>query len=187
MSVEIFYVKYFNGLGMKYFNGFSLENEEELFSDYLEEHNYNVSGFSYGAQRAFEYVYHSQTRIDRLILISPAFFQTQKPSFIRTQLRYFEANKESYVKQFLENVAYPSTQSLKKYLTIGTKEELNALLNYVWDEKKIKEVLNRGTTIEVFIGDEDKIIDSKEAIHFFQEISTLYIIKKSGHLLEHTL
>jgi len=187
MSVEIFYVKYFNGLGMKYFNGFSLENEEELFSDYLEEHNYNVSGFSYGAQRAFEYVYHSQTRIDRLILISPAFFQTQKPSFIRTQLRYFEANKESYVKQFLENVAYPSTQSLKKYLTIGTKEELNALLNYVWDEKKIKEVLNRGTTIEVFIGDEDKIIDSKEAINFFQEISTLYIIKKSGHLLEHTL
>ena len=170
---------------MKYFNGFSLENEERLFSDYLEKHDYSVSGFSYGAQRAFEYVYHSQTRIDRLILISPAFFQTQKPSFIRTQLRYFEVNKESYVKQFLENVAYPSTQSLEKYLNIGTKEELNALLSYIWDEKKIKEVLNKGIIIEVFIGDEDKIIDSKEAINFFQEISTLYIIKKSGHLLEH--
>jgi len=170
---------------MKYFNGFSLENEEELFSDYLEEHDYNVSGFSYGAQRAFEYVYQSQTRIDRLILISPAFFQTEKPSFIRTQLRYFEANRESYVKQFLQNVAYPSKISLNNYLNLGTKEELHALLSYVWNEEKIKEVLKRGTSIEVFIGDEDKIIDSKEAITFFRELSTLYIIKKSGHLLEH--
>jgi len=170
---------------MKYFNGFSLENEEELFATYLEKGDYTVSGFSYGAQRAFEYVYQSQTRIDRLILISPAFFQTQKPSFIRTQLRYFEANKESYVKQFLQNVAYPSKLSLNNYLNLGTKEELHALLSYVWDEKKIKDVLKRGTSIEVFIGDKDKIIDSKEAITFFRELSTLYIIKKSGHLLEH--
>ena len=170
---------------MKYFNGFSLENEEELFATYLEEGNYTVSGFSYGAQRAFEYVYQSQTRIDKLILISPAFFQTQKPSFIHTQLRYFEANRESYVKQFLQNVAYPSKLSLNNYLNLGTKEELHALLSYVWDEEKIKEVLKRGTIIEVFIGDEDKIIDSKEAITFFRELSTLYIIKKSGHLLEH--
>ena len=44
--------------------------------------------------RAFEYVYHFTTqRIDTLILISPAFFQTEKPSFIRTQLRYFEAGQ----------------------------------------------------------------------------------------------
>ena len=170
---------------MKYFNGFSLENEEELFATYLEKGDYTVSGFSYGAQRAFEYVYQSQTRIDRLILISPAFFQTQKPSFIRTQLRYFEANKESYVKQFLQNVAYPSKLSLNNYLNLGTKEELHGLLSYVWDEEKIKEVLKRGTSIEVFIGNEDKIIDSKEAITFFRELSTLYIIKKSGHLLEH--
>jgi len=170
---------------MRYFNGFSLKNEEELFSTYLEEGEYTVSGFSYGAQRAFEYVYHSQTRIDKLILLSPAFFQTQKPSFTRTQLRYFEANKNSYVEQFLQNVAYPSKISLNKYLNIGTEKALNALLSYVWDEKKIKEVLNKGITIEVFIGDEDKIIDSKEAIHFFRELSTLYIIKKSGHLLEY--
>jgi len=170
---------------MKYFNGFSLANEEKLFSAYVEEGDYTVSGFSYGAQKAFEYTYQSQTRIDRLILLSPAFFQTQKPSFTRTQLRYFDGNKDSYVKQFLENVAYPSTESLEKYLHIGRKEELNALLSYIWDEKKIKEVLSRGTTIEVFIGDKDKIIDSKETINFFRELSTLYIIKKSGHLLEH--
>ena len=63
----------------KYFNGFSLQNEEELFSEYLLQSELCVAGFSYGAQKAFEYVYKSKERIDRLILLSPAFFQTQKP------------------------------------------------------------------------------------------------------------
>ena len=93
---------------MIYFNGFSLQNEKELFAPYLVDSDYCVAGFSYGAQQAFEYVYHAKERIDRLILLSPAFFQTQKPSFIRTQLRYFEAGQEAYVKQFLANVSYPS-------------------------------------------------------------------------------
>ncbi|PTB83922.1 hypothetical protein C9926_00340 [Sulfurovum lithotrophicum] len=169
---------------MKYFNGFSLEGEEKYFSDYVDQSDYTVTGFSYGAQKAFEYVYRTHTRIDRLILISPAFFQTQKSSFIRTQLRYFEAGKEAYVKQFLKNVAFPSTLSLERYLKVGTKEELEALLSYVWDINKIEEVLQRGITIEVFIGNKDKIIDSNEALSFFTKNTTVYTIKNSGHLLE---
>jgi len=169
---------------MKYFNGFSLTGEEVFFSNYLDKSDYTVSGFSYGAQQAFEHVYHTDTRIDRLILLSPAFFQTQKPSFIRTQLRYFEAGKVSYVKQFLANVASPSNLSLEEYLKVGTKKELESLLTYVWDKQKIKEVLARGTTIEVFLGDKDKIIDNKETLAFFKDITTIYTIKKSGHLLE---
>ena len=169
---------------MKYFNGFSLKNEEACFSNYIDSNHNAVVGFSYGAQQAFEYVYTTQSRVDRLILLSPAFFQTQKPSFIRTQLRYFEAGQEAYVKQFLENIAYPSSLSLDTYLNIGTKEALEALLSYIWDEDKIKEVLSRGTTIEVFIGDKDKIVDSKESIAFFKNLSTLYTIKDAGHLLE---
>ncbi len=101
---------------MNYFHGFSLQNEEELFSQYLINSDYCVAGFSYGAQQAMEYVYHSKKRIDRLILLSPAFFQMQKPSFIRTQLRYFEAGQEAYVKQFLANVTYPSSLDLSNYL-----------------------------------------------------------------------
>ncbi|MCO4845441.1 MAG: pimelyl-ACP methyl ester esterase BioV [Sulfurovum sp.] len=168
---------------MKYFNGFSLQNEEELFAPYLINSDYSVAGFSYGAQQAFEYVYHSKERIDRLILLSPAFFQTQKPSFIRTQLRYFEAGKEAYVKQFLSNVAYPSKQDLSCYLQVETKEALEALLTYQWDNQKIQELIDRGITIEVFIGEEDKIIDSEKALKFFTSTCTTYILKKSGHLL----
>jgi len=169
---------------MKYFNGFSLTKEEALFSEYLDHSDYTVSGFSYGAQQAFEYAYTSTQRIDKLILLSPAFFQTEKPSFVRTQLRYFKAGEKAYIKQFLENVAYPSQTHLGKYLHIGKKEALESLLSYVWDKQKIKEVLARGTTIEVFLGEEDKIIDSKETLSFFKNIATVYTIKKSGHLLE---
>ncbi len=169
---------------MKYFNGFSLQHEEKLFSSYLIESDYCVAGFSYGAQQALEYVYDSKVRIDRLILLSPAFFQTHKPSFIRTQLRYFEAGQEAYVKQFLANITYPSSFDLSDYLKVGTIEELDALLTYIWDEEKIKEILDRGTTIEVFFGKKDKIIDAQAAFDFFSPLSTTYFIKDAGHLLQ---
>ena len=167
---------------VNYFNGFSLNGEEILFEHYLTERKYCVSGFSYGAQQALEYAYKSTERIDRLILFSPAFFQTQKKSFIRAQLRYFDTDREAYVKQFLENITYPSYVDLKPYLKIGSKEELHALLTYVWEEKKILSLLNRGITIEVFMGSKDKIVDTSEALKFFTKTTT-YLIKNSGHLL----
>lgn len=168
---------------MTYFSGFSLQADKELFSDYLIDSMYCVAGFSYGAQQAFEYVYQSNTRIDRLILLSPAFFQTQKPSFIRSQLRYFEAGQEAYVKQFLANTVCPSSVDLSEYLRVGTKEELEALLSYTWDARKIQEVLDRGITIEVFLGEEDKIIDAQQAFDFFRPLTVTYFIKHVGHVL----
>ena len=167
---------------MKYFHGFSLQREDKLFDAYLSRNLYSVAGFSYGAQQALEYVYHSTKRIDRLILFSPAFFQTQKSSFVRTQLRYFDTDKEAYVKQFLKNVAYPSDIDLTAYLHEGSKEELHALLGYVWEAKKIETILSRGTTIEVFMGAKDKIVDTEEARKFFTQ-TTNYIVKNAGHLL----
>lgn len=169
---------------MKYFNGFSLQNEEQYFGEYLVDSDLVVAGFSYGAQQAFEYVYSTAERVDRLILLSPAFFQRQKPSFIRTQLRYFQSGKEAYVKQFLENVPFPSQHDLTACLNTGTQEELEALLAYEWDTEKIKKVINRGIVVEVFLGSEDKIIDADAAFEFFAECTTTYFIKGAGHLLK---
>ena len=169
---------------MKYFNGFSLQNEEDLFTEYLTDDTCTVAGFSYGAQQAFEYAYASKTRIDRLILLSPAFFQMQKASFRRTQLRYFEAGQEAYVKQFLDNVSYPSDVNLAPYLSIGTKDELDALLSYVWEEEKIQILLEKGITIEVFLGEKDKIINIKDAHAFFSKQCTTYSMKNCGHILK---
>ncbi len=168
---------------MRYFNGFSLKGEESLFKDYLIDSDFTVAGFSYGAIRAFEEVYNSKIRVDRLILLSPAFFQNHKKSFIRTQLRYFKLDRGSYIKEFLKNIAYPSDIKLSSYLSNGTLDELEYLLLYKWKEDRILEVIKRGVTIEVFIGGKDKIIDSKIAFNFFSKITTTYLLKDKGHIL----
>ena len=169
---------------MKYFNGFSLEGEEGFFKEHLINSDYCVAGFSYGAQKAFEYVHNSSERIDRLILISPAFFQNHKKSFIKTQLRYFKADKEAYRKVFLENVAYPSTTSLEAHLVDGSYDELNDLLSYIWDKEKIEALLERGVIIEVFMGDADKIVDAEKSFEFFSALVPVYLFKEKGHLLQ---
>lgn len=168
---------------MKYFSGFSLQGEENFFSDILIDTDMCIAGFSYGAQKALEYAFASKERIDRLILISPAFFQTQKPSFIRAQLKYFEADKKSYIDLFLQNTAHPSSIDLCSYLHFGSKEELKMLLNYTWDKRKIQTLLDKGITIEVFLGSNDKIIDANAAWLFFSPLVTTYFVKDAGHLL----
>jgi pimeloyl-ACP methyl ester carboxylesterase len=169
---------------MRYFNGFSLIGEEIFFKEQLIKSDFAVAGFSYGAIKAFEYVYETSNRVDRLILLSPAFFQNHKRSFIRTQLRYYRANEEAYREQFLENVAYPSRIDLRAYLEKGTIDELEALLSYHWDRDKIKAVLGRGVTIEVYIGEEDKIVNADKSFEFFKELVPCYFIKGVGHLLQ---
>jgi len=169
---------------MKYFNGFSLSKEESFFKDQLIDSNYCIAGFSYGAQKAFEYVYNSTERIDRLILLSPAFFQNHKKSFIKTQLRYYKADAKAYTKQFLKNVSYPSDVELESYLSSGTVTELESLLTYTWDAEKILELKERGVTIEVFMGEEDKIVDASKSFEFFSTLVTTYLVKTKGHLLQ---
>jgi pimeloyl-ACP methyl ester carboxylesterase len=168
---------------MIYFNGFALKDEEKFFQEYTIDSDFSVVGFSYGSQRAFEYAYNSANRIDRLILLSPAFFQNHKKSFIRTQLRYFKLDQKSYTEQFLKNISYPSTINLYNYLDVGKYRELESLLSYTWDRDRILELIDRGVTIEVFIGGDDKIVDSKKSFEFFSNITTTYLLKDKGHLL----
>ena len=169
---------------MKYFNGFSLKGEEVFFKEQFIENDFTVAGFSYGATKAFDYAYNSKERIDRLILLSPAFFQNHKKSFVRTQLRYYKADEEAYTEQFLKNVAYPSPIKLDEYLSQGTAEELEGLLSYKWNKEKLLELVNRGVRIEVFIGSEDKIVDAQKSFEFFSELVPCYFVKGVGHLLE---
>ena len=167
----------------RYFSGFCFDNESELFDEYIELNDFTISGFSYGAIKAFESVYNSQKRVDKLQLFSPAFFQTQDAKFKRTQLMYFKKDAIAYCENFLKNVISPINKDISKYFKLGTKEELEELLNYEWSEEKLQELVNRGTKIEVFIGGVDKIIDSQKAKDFFVNFATVYYIKEKGHLL----
>lgn len=174
---------------MKFFSGFCLKGEEELFSDYLIDNDFTVSGFSYGAIKAFEYVLNSKKRVDTLQLFSPAFFQTKDKKFKRMQVMYFQKDEKTYCDNFLENSVYPynleknNTFNMSNYFTKGTLEELEELLNYTWDEDKINSILKKGTKIEVYLGEKDKIIDSKAALEFFRNFSTVYFMKEKGHIL----
>jgi pimeloyl-ACP methyl ester carboxylesterase len=160
-----------------------LKNEEKLFKEYLDNSLYSVAGFSYGAIKAFEYTYKTNSRIDTLILLSPAFFQNKDEKFKRLQLLNFKKDGKKYIENFLKNIAYPSTIELKKYLFEGSYQELSKLLNYVWDEKRLQSIVDKGIDIEVYLGEKDKILDTKEIYNFFKPYATIHYYKNKGHIL----
>ena len=170
-------------ISKRYFSGFCFVNESELFDEYLEKNDFTVCGFSYGAIKAFEEVLNRNTRVDKLQLFSPAFFQTFDDKFKRMQLMFFKKDANAYCENFLKNISSPTNQDISKYFNQGTIEELEELLNYEWSNEKLQKLVEKGTKIEVFLGSVDKIIDSAKAKEFFKDFATVYYIKEKGHLL----
>lgn len=167
----------------RYFSGFCFKNESELFNEYLVNNDFTISGFSYGAIKAFEEAFSTKKRVDKLQLFSPAFFQIFDDKFKRTQLMYFKKDANAYCQNFLSNVIYPLQTDISKYFELGTIEQLEELLNYKWSEEKLQSLVDRGTKIEVYLGGVDKIIDSSKVKDFFKNYATVYYIKEKGHLL----
>ncbi len=169
---------------MHYFSGFSLQNESELFDFWLFQSNYSIAGFSYGAIKAVEYLLTSNKRVDRLLLLSPAYFDNKSAAFKKMQLLYYKKDPQKYREQFLQNIAYGSNISLEKYIApFPPAQHLQELLYYQWEAKKLEKLQKRGITIEVILGGEDKIIDANEAKDFFQKYAITYYIKDANHLL----
>jgi len=168
---------------MRYFSGFCFENEQELFKDFLIESDFCVSGFSYGAIKAFELVYSSKNRVDTVQLFSPAFFQDRDEKFKRLQLMAFKKDRQNYLKNFYQNAVFPLEMDISRYKKPGTHEELKELLNYKWDKEKLDIITKKGTKIELFLGKLDKIIDTVTVKEFFKPFATVYYFNNSGHIL----
>ena len=169
---------------MRFFSGFSLHEESELFSGYLTESVYTVAGFSKGAIDALEYCIAAEERIDLLQMISPAFFMDREISFKEKQLEVFRKNSSLYLKQFLRNIAYPLKKDLTPYLAEEGEEELQRLLYYPWEKEKLQAVKARGIRMEVYLGGRDKIINPTAAMAYFRPYATVYFIKEGGHILD---
>lgn len=186
-DLKIFYFKMRSLLIMSYkttyYSGFCLHDEQGLFDEYLIDNDFTLSGFSYGAIKAFEEALHSSKRVDVLQLFSPAFFQDKDEKFKRMQLMFFKKNAQGYCENFLKNVVYPSSKNIEPFFKQGSFEELDELLHYVWDTKKIQALCNKGTKIEVYVGSEDKIVDANSIKEFFTPFATVYYIKECGHIL----
>jgi len=167
-----------------FFSGFCLRGESELFTDWLVENDYAVAGFSLGAIRALEFALQTESRIDRLLLFSPAFFQTKPKRFIELQLKAWDRDPAAYRQSFFRNCADPSHFDLTPYAAEGSWEELAFLLNYRWEPEKLRRIRERGTVIEVFVGEADRIIDAEGSIAFFApEVDALYRFRHGGHIL----
>ncbi|MDD5203500.1 MAG: hypothetical protein PHH41_10190 [Sulfurimonas sp.] len=95
---------------MKFYSGFSLQNESHFFDSFILKSDYCVCGFSYGAIKALRYAkeqLENRQRIDTLQLFSPAFFQTKTQKFKRLQTLSYSKNRQIYIEQFLDACFLP--------------------------------------------------------------------------------
>lgn len=171
-------------MNSKYYSGFCLQNESLWFEEFLLSSQFNLSGFSFGATKAFEAALNATSRVDTLQLFSPAFFQDKDKKYKRMQLMFFKKDALTYCQNFLQNIASPSSQDTSEYFVEGSYEELDALLHYEWSEEKLQALVDKGTKIEVYLGAEDKIIDAQKAKDFFVNYATVYYLKNCGHILK---
>jgi hypothetical protein len=165
-----------------YFSGFSLQNEQELFDEYLLQNDFTLSGFSYGCVKLIDHALKCDTRIDKIQFFSPSYFNDKDEKFKRMQLMFFKKDATSYANNFLKNCGF-SEETQNKYFSLGTFEELKELLYYEWQKEKLQALKDKGIEIETYLGGEDKIIDSKEALEFFRKFGDVYFIKDAGHIL----
>ena len=169
---------------MKFFSGFCLANEQELFTPYLNQSDFTVAGFSYGAIKAFEYAFTCNERVDTLQLFSPAFFGDKDAKFKKLQTLSFSKNSDLYTQNFMQSCVYPSTFDIQHFFKQGSLEELSELLNYTWDEERLQALKERGVNIEVYVGESDTIINSLHVKDFFVPFASVYYLKRVGHILK---
>ena len=169
---------------MKFYSGFSLRDDEQLFKAYVKESKYTIAGFSYGAIKAFKHALGSETRIDTLQLFSPAFFQDKTDKFKRMQNMYFAKDKDAYLKNFFTSCFLPLEIDSRVKIEEGSAKELEELLSFVWKADELKALQDKGVKIEVYLGSEDKIISSHKAKALFLPYATTYMINHAGHTLQ---
>ena len=171
---------------MQFYSGFSLKNEVHFFDTFIKRSDYTIAGFSYGAIAALNAALNaveSSQRIDTLQLFSPAFFQTKNEKFKRLQTMAYKKSESTYMKQFISSCFSPYQVKDISHKETSIKE-LQELLYYEWSLDDLKKVESSGVKIEVYLGGEDKIIDSMSAKEFFLENTTVTYIKNANHFLQ---
>ncbi len=168
---------------MEFFHGFALADEAHFFEAYRDSGDFCISGFSYGAIKAFQAALASEKRVDKLQLFSPAFFQNSDSKFKRLQLMGYKKNSAKYIETFTRNCFLPHGIQAVSYGE-HTLAELDELLNFVWQEDDIRALAAKGTKIEVYLGSDDQISDVPSAYAFFKPFSTVTLIKGANHFLQ---
>ena len=152
----------------------------------LQRTDFTYSGFSYGAIKAYKKVLslvEENKRVDKLQLLSPAFFQTKSEKFKRLQLMGYTRNTQRYLQEFMALCFAPYEVEVVQHATTS-KEELEELLYFQWNMQDLEKIEHAGVVIEVYLGGKDQIIDAKSAKEFFQNVATVTYIKNANHFLQ---
>ncbi len=172
-----------------FFSGFSLINESEIFDEYHIRSDVVACGFSYGCIKLVENILNGTfenepftKRIDKIQLFSPAYFNDKEEKFKRMQLMFFQKDRDIYCDNFLKNCGFDKNAK-KKYFNMGTFEELQELLYYFWSKEKMEKLKEKNIIIETYLGENDLIVNTCEALEFFREFGEVYFIKKASHNL----
>lgn len=176
---------------MRFFSGFGFKDDVRLFSELLREFHYKcddytICGFSKGAQEALDFTLNAQTRINRLILLSPAFFHDKDSAFKSMQIRQFTKNKNIYMNKFYKNVGIESDSIFLRDIKELDSMQLEECLDYTFSDSSLQALQKKGIEIVIFLGENDKIIDAKIAYHFFSNFGIVYFLKNANHLLKTT-
>jgi surfactin synthase thioesterase subunit len=170
---------------MKFFSGFSLQQEEHFFLPFIKRSDFTICGFSYGAIQAFQAAQESLVsgkRVDTLQLFSPAFFETTSDKFKRLQMLSYTKERSRYMQNFIDACFAPYSKKEVAFRKT-TKDELHELLTYKWSRADLNALQKQGVNIEVYLGGNDKIIDVNAARAFFLDVATVTYIKEGNHFL----
>ncbi len=168
---------------MRFYSGFLLRGEEDFFRPWLSESSVTLAGFSYGAVLAFEEALRSARRVDTLQLFSPAFFLDKSAAFKRLQLAAFQKDAAAYREAFLRSCFAPYAPQPVLLKDDGI-EDLRKLLYFSWPETALRSLNDRGIRIEVYLGENDAVIDAGAAREYFLPFATVYCFKKRNHFLQ---
>lgn len=178
---------------MVFFGGFGFSDNIKIFEPILREFGYfdanpyNVCGFSFGAQKAVQYTLESletNARINRVLLLSPAFFNDRDLAFKNAQLRAFSKNRVLYMKTFYKNIGLCAED--KQFLQEVESLDLCTLEQCLYYEFKGEDLIllnSRGVEIVAILGSRDKIINANVANDFFSKYGIVYMINDANHLL----
>ena len=172
---------------MRFFGGFGFNDDPGLFSETLDSLGlsncgaYDVLGFSFGAQKALSFALDSPLRINRLILLSAAFFNDRDSHFAPAQLALFRRGKMGYMRQFLKKIGY--APEMEDFLGKANERDLAELLAFRFSAEDLAALRARGVLVLAIFGAADKIINVAHAAAFFAPFGIVYTIKNANHLL----
>lgn len=177
-------------------NGFFFQKELIFLKNFVHKGIYDISGFGFGAQKAYDEAFlriSRGRRVNKLILLSPAFFGNGKmnQSDKILQIKAFEENKKIYTFNLLklmgeENNLMEKNPTSKDFVLKIKSSDLYSMFDYIWDKKKIETLSYRGVSTEIYLGGKDKTINALKISEFFAPHATIYLIKKANHFLKIT-